>query len=241
MRKIKKLNISKVYDLQNSTRTKFYQRILFPKSKYSLWSSTETTLPEGKTKDEFDNFSVLSRFDHQLKTSGINTKHTMFPNFLWACSDISKIKHEHNLKNYIVLFPFCSSHLLQKKWPYFNELIDLIKKKYQNSYDILVAPGPSEINDAKEINANCILNNKKALNISELASLIKDSSLVVGNDTGPSHMAAHLNVKGLTLFGSHTTAHKVSIERENFKAIQVSDLKKLSPEKVFDYLSQLLK
>ena len=49
-------------------------------------------------------------------------------------------------------------------------------------------------------------------------------------------MAAHLNVKGLVLFGSHTTARKVSIEREKFKAIQVSDLNKLSPENVFEKL-----
>ena len=47
-------------------------------------------------------------------------------------------------------------------------------------------------------------------------------------------MAAHLNSKGLTLFGSHTSAKKVSVERENFKAIQVSDLNKLSAEKVFE-------
>ena len=53
-------------------------------------------------------------------------------------------------------------------------------------------------------------------------------------------MSAHLNVRGLTLFGSHTTAHKVSIETENFKPIQVSDLKKLSPEKVFERLSVYL-
>ena len=42
---------------------------------------------------------------------------------------------------------------------------------------------------------------------------------------------------GISLFGSHTTAHKVSIERENFRAIQVSDLSKLSAEKVFEKLS----
>ena len=66
--------------------------------------------------------------------------------------------------------------------------------------------------------------------------MIKRSKFVVANDTGPAHMSAHLNVKGLSLFGSHTTAHKVSIERENFKAIQVSDLKNLSAEKVFEKL-----
>jgi hypothetical protein len=53
-------------------------------------------------------------------------------------------------------------------------------------------------------------------------------------------MAAHLDVKGLTLFGKHTTAFKVSIERENFKAIQVEDLNKLSPEKVFERISNIL-
>ena len=53
-------------------------------------------------------------------------------------------------------------------------------------------------------------------------------------------MSAHLDVKGVALFGSHTTAFKVSIERENFKAIQVSDLSKLSPEKVFEYLIKYL-
>jgi len=64
--------------------------------------------------------------------------------------------------------------------------------------------------------------------------LIKDSSFVVANDTGPAHMTAHLGSKGIALFGAHTTARKVSIERENFKAIQVSDLSKLSANKVFE-------
>ena len=79
-----------------------------------------------------------------------------------------------------------------------------------------------------------MLDNGNALDISQLSSLIKYSAFVIANDTGPAHMAAHLGVKGLTLFGSHTTAYKVSIERENFKAIQVNDLAKLSTDKVFE-------
>jgi len=84
------------------------------------------------------------------------------------------------------------------------------------------------------------MDNNKALNISQLSSLIKDSSFVVANDTGPAHMAAHLGAKGITLFGSHTTAYKVSIERENFKPIQVNDLTKLSAEKVFEKIQKFL-
>ena len=234
MRKLKKLNIDKVYDLQNSSRTKLYKTILFPKSNLDKWSSSETTLPKGESKDEFDKKSVLERFDHQLKTSGLSTKNTKFPNFDWSCSDIDEIKNKYDLNKYILLFPFCSPHLTSKKWPYYNELINLIKSKFNDEYNIIIAPGPSEINDAKNINATCVLNEDKALNISQLSKLIKDSSFVIANDTGPAHMAAHLSVKGLTLFGSHTTAYKVSIERENFKAIQVQDLNKLTPEKVLE-------
>ena len=240
MKSIKKLDIKKVYDLQNSSRTKFYQRILFPNSDSNKWSSSETTLPNDKTKEAFDENPVLDRFDHQLKISGLITKHTMFPDFSWACSNINNIKDEYKLDKYIVLFPFCSPHLAHKKWPYYNELIDLINNKYQEQYRIVVAPDSNEMNDVKDINATCILDDGKAINISQLSSIIKDSSFVITNDTGPAHMAAHLNAKGLTLFGSHTTAHKVSIERENFKAIQVSDLNKLSAIKVFEKLTNFL-
>ena len=80
----------------------------------------------------------------------------------------------------------------------------------------------------------------KALNISQLSGLIKDSSFVVANDTGPAHITAHLGSKGFALFGSHTTPFKVSIERDNFKAIQAPELSKLSAEKVFERLSEII-
>tara|TARA_B100000131_G_scaffold318400_1_gene362194 strand:+ start:16 stop:957 length:942 start_codon:yes stop_codon:yes gene_type:complete len=234
MRVIKKYKFVKVFDLQNSSRTNFYKRILFPNANNTIWSSSDTTLPENKSKKDFDKNPVLDRFKHQLEVSGVKTNKTMFPDFNWACTNIDKIKKEYNLKKYIILFPFCSPHLTIKKWPHYNKFIEMVKNKFNDEYKILVAPGPLEIPMTKDIDADTVLNNEKALNISELASLIRDSSYVVANDTGPAHMAAHLGVKGLTLFGSHTTALKVSIERDNFKAIQVADLNKLTPEKVFE-------
>ena len=240
MRNIKKYNFSKVYDLQNSSRTAFYKRILFPNASKDIWSSTETTLPEGTTKEDFDKDSVLSRFDHQLKSSGINTNHTLSPDFSWSPSDISQIKNYHQLEKYIVLFPFCSPHLTSKKWPYYNDLISMINEKLENKFKVVIAPGPGEIKDASSINALCVLDNGKALDISQLAALIKDSSFVVANDTGPAHMTAHLGSKGIALFGSHTSPFKVSIERENFKAIQAPELSRLSPEKVFERMSEII-
>ena len=132
MRKIKKLNFVKVFDLQNSSRTKKKKKILFPGSDLKMWSSSETTLPADKTTEEFDKKPVLDRFDYQLKTSGLNTKHTLLPDFSWSCSDINNIKSNYNLDKYILLFPFCSPHLSLKKWPYFNELIELTKDTFKS-------------------------------------------------------------------------------------------------------------
>ena len=240
MKKIKKYKFAKVYDLQNSKRTSFYKRILFPNSNFNIWSSSETTLPPGSSKEEFDKKPVLDRFNHQLKVSGIKTKFTMSPDFSWSCSDISKIMSEYKLEKYIILFPFASAHLTSKRWPYYNDLINLIEEKFKSDYRIVVAPGPNEIKDTKKINALYILDNGRPLDISQLSTLIKSSSFVIANDTGPAHMAAHLNAKGLTLFGSHASAFLQSIERENFKAIQVSDLNKLSAVKVFENLLKSL-
>tara|TARA_B100000131_G_scaffold319650_1_gene365987 strand:- start:1938 stop:2879 length:942 start_codon:yes stop_codon:yes gene_type:complete len=240
MRSIKRNTFTKVFDLQNSSRTSFYKKILFPNANCNIWSSSDTTLPDGQNKEEFDKLSVLDRFCHQLKASNINISNTNKPNFSWACSDITNIKSQYSLKNYILLFPFSSSHLTIKRWPYYNELITKIKKDLGDKYQIVVAPGPNEINEAQKINALCILNNGKSLDISQLSSLIKESSFVISNDTGPAHMAAHLDAKGLTLFGSHVSAKLQSIEREKFKAIQVSDLNKLSTDRVFERMLEII-
>ena len=234
MKNIRKYKFLKVYDLQNSNRTSFYKKILFPKATKDTWSSTETTLPKGTTKDDFDKDSVLSRFDYQLKSSGINTRQTLRPDFSWSQTNISQIKNYYQLDKYILLFPFCSSHLTSKKWPYYNDLITIINEKFENRFKVVMAPGPDEIESAKKINALSVLDNGQALNISQLSGLIKDSSFVVANDTGPAHITAHIGSKGIALFGSHTTPFKVSIERENFKAIHVDNLIKLSASKVFD-------
>ena len=240
MRKIKRYSFSKVFDLQNSSRTNFYKKILFPKADYQIWSSSLTTLPSNEKKKEFDKKSVLERFDFQLKASKISTINTLKPDFNWAAIDVSEIKIKYDLKKYILLFPFCSPHLIKKKWPYYNDLIKLISEKFKDKYKIVTVPGPNEIIEAQNFNALALLDNGKALDIPQLTSIIKDSSFIIANDTGPAHISAHVGAKGLTLFGEHTTAYKVNIERENFRAIQVQDLNNLSAEKVFQRLNEFI-
>ena len=203
------------------------------------WSSTETTLPSGTNKSDFDNDPVLERFNFQLTNSNIITKHTLKPNFSWACENIDDLKKKYNLEKYILLFPFCSINLPHKKWPYYNDLILLINKN-NPEFKLVVAPSPNEIEESKKLNVRVILKDNKALTVTQLAGLIDKAQFVISNDTGPAHMAAHLGAKGVTLFGYHTTPKKVSIETNKFKSIIKDDLKELSAEEVYSNISEEL-
>ena len=226
---LSKFNFSHVYDLQNSSRTSFYRKFLL---NAASWSSTETILKKNEKKKDFDNESVLERFKIQLGHSGVKTNHTLKPDFSWATVNVDKIVNKYFGKKFILLFPFCSPNLQHKKWPYFNDLIKIIKTKHSN-IEIAIAPGPNEMEDAKRIAATSITNQNKILNIMELAGLVKKASYVIANDTGPAHMAAHLGKKGTVLFGHHTSPKKVSIETDKFKAITVQKLTDLTAEKVY--------
>ena len=234
---INKFNFSQVYDLQNSSRTSFYRKYLL---NIKNWSSTETVLKKVEDKKNFKNDSVLSRFKFQLDNSNIKTKHSLNPDFTWATVNVDQIVNKYFGKKFILIFPFCSPKLSHKKWPYYNELIKIIKSRHSN-FEIALAPASNEVEEAKKIDATTILNNQKTLNISELAGLTFKSSYVLANDTGPAHMAAHLGKTGVVLFGYHTTAEKVSIETGKFKAITVEDLNELKAEEVYIKIKDELK
>ena len=230
-KKLAKYNFTKVFDLQNSSRTKFYKRFII---KESEWSSSETSLEPGQNKRDFDKDPVLNRMEIQLKKSGIETEFVKNIDLSWATTDISRLTKQYANNEYVLLFPFCSKKLPQKKWPFFRELISKLKQDYKNKYPILLAPGPNEIDEANQLNGKVVLDNKEPVNIKTLISLINNAKFIIANDTGPAHIASHLDKKGLVLFGSHTTAKKVSIENYNFKAISVDNLKNLDVETVLN-------
>ena len=235
--KLLRYDISKVFDLQNSSRTKFYRKFII---KNAEWSSTETSLEPGQNKNDFDQDPVLDRMEIQLKKSGIDTEFTKNIDLNWATTDISRLLKQYANNEYILLFPFCSVKHQNKKWPYFRELISKIKIDYKNKYPILLAPGPQEIEEANKLNGKVVLDDNKPVNIKTLVSLINNAKFVIANDTGPAHIASHLDKKGLVLFGSHTTAKKVSIENFNFKALTVQNLEDLSVETVLSEVKSRL-
>jgi len=230
---LEKYKFSHVFDLQNSNRTKFYKKFILNKP---IWSSSETSLNEGEKLSDFNDDTVLNRIEKQLTKSDVKIKNTKLIDLSWSLMDISRNLKQYTNGEYILIFPFCSKKHTQKKWPYFSELIIKIKELYKNKYPILVAPGPGEINEAKELKAKIVLDNNQPIKLNFLVSLINSAKYIISNDTGPAHICSHLNKKGLALFGSHTTAEKVNIGSTNFKTISVNQLSEL---KVSDVMKNI--
>ena len=234
---LSKYQFSKVFDLQNSRRTRFYKNFIL---KNLDWSSSLTTLESGQSKKDFDDYPVLDRMELQLKKSSIPINNVKNVDLSWAYEDLSKIIKQYTNRDYILIFPFCSKKHQNKKWPFFKDLISQMRREYKNNYSVLVAPGPNELTEAKELNANVVLDEGNPINIKMLISLIKGAKFIVSNDTGPAHIASHLKKNGLVLFGSHTTAKKVSLGNENFKAISVEKLSDLNVKTVMGEIQDKL-
>ncbi len=235
---LQKFSFKKVFDLQNSSRTKFYKKFFFKKDIF--WSDSRSFISKKQQLEE-KKLPVLDRMEMQLGRAGISqTLFTKKPDLSWSIKNIKNIINQNFEGNYILIFPFCSPKLYKKKWPYYEELISLLNRDYGSKYNIAIAPGPMEIKNARSFKANIILNKNLPLNIIELVSFINGSSYVISNDTGPAHICAHLNKKGLVLFGSHTSPEKVSIETENFKSIKVKNLRNLTVGDVFEKVKENL-
>lgn len=220
-----------VYDLQNSSRTGFYFRWMLHACR---WSGTAPGCSHPHRATNPKKIRTFDRLAGQLADAGVTVRHTYTPDLAWVADDVTALLEQAGVEEpYIVLIPGCSARHPQKRWPFYDKLAAALIAAGKN---IVTAPGPDELDLARTIPGTAIADT----NWTELAGVLKRASFVIGNDTGPSHLAAHMGVPGLALFGAHTPAERTGIIRENFAAIEVEDLSALPVQRVFDEVTRRL-
>ena len=219
--RIKKYNFKIIYDLQNSQRTYIYRKYLFNKIK---WISTNRT---------DHSISGLRGLEDMLKENLVNTKIVLKPDIIWLSVDIKNlIKKNKILSKYIVLLPGSSKENPLKRWPYFS---DLAKILILNGYEVVTILGPDEL-EMEQVFSGHVLKN---LSWPQLTGIIHNSEFIIGNDSGPSHIASCLNKKGFALFGSSTSAIRSELKRGKFKILKVDDLESLKAVEVFKKINKI--
>jgi ADP-heptose:LPS heptosyltransferase len=226
-------NFTLVYDLQNSDRTAFYFKWLLPNV---IWSGTAPgcTLPHRAKNPKM--IRTLDRLAGQLTDAGVPIHHTLKPDLRWMTDDVSQIMADAGLKEpFIVMIPGTSPRALQRRWGHYEELAEALMA---DGWNVVTAPGPDGTDP--ELPGFVLRGPKGFLNWFELAGLMSRAHFVIGNDTGPTHLASHLGCQGLALYGSHMPAERTGVIRANFAAIQVNHLKDLTLEHVLADVRQRL-
>ena len=219
---VKKYNFKIIYDLQNSQRTYIYRKYLFKKIK---WVSTNR-------KDH--PISGLRGLEEMMRKYFVIPKKTFRTDISWLATDTKDIiKKNKILSKYIVLLPGSSKKNPLKRWPYF---VDLAKLLISKGYEVITILGPEELEMNRSFPGHVLEN----LDWSQLSGIIKNAHFVIGNDSGPSHIASCLNKKGLALFGPSTSAIRSELKRGKFEILKVDNLADLTANKILEVMIKIL-
>ncbi|MGC6472788.1 MAG: glycosyltransferase family 9 protein [Parvibaculales bacterium] len=236
---LQNMPFDRVYDLQDNARTALYFKWM---RQVPAWSGTQRGASHRHTEPDPKSIPALDRMAGQLAAAGVETRHTLAPDLTWmghGLEDATKTlltRHQLN-SGFVLLIPGASRRHPQKRWPYYAELADwLIKKGLQ----VVTAPGPDELDLCAALPGTTLLDEGRPLSFFQLAALVPHAGFVVGNDTGPTHLAAHTGTtKGLALFGGHTPARLTCVDRK-FEILEKQSLAELSLDSVTTELSKWL-
>ncbi|OPA71619.1 lipopolysaccharide heptosyltransferase I [Campylobacter pinnipediorum subsp. caledonicus] len=160
------------------------------------------------------------------------------------CFDISP--KEKDSKNTIIIAPFASED--NKCYDKFKDVINLLKE-----YEIYIThANDKELKSAEKLTKNTHAKLLERKNLKEMIKAISQTDLVIGNDSGLTHIAWAVNTPSITLFGnrpSKRNAFKTNVnlvvdmgKQPDAKSINKNDfcIKEILPETVANFAKRIL-
>jgi ADP-heptose:LPS heptosyltransferase len=229
---------TRVYDLQGSSRSASYFRWMLPDVP---WSGLKPGMafphlhPHPKTLHGRERLAV------QLQAAGVPARWARTPDLSWMAEPADALLAAAGLarKPFALLIPGSSARHPTKRWGGFAALAE---KLATAGLAVVTVPGPDEMALCAELPALSLLDVEgKALSLFALAGVAQRAALVVGNDTGPTHLAAYLGRPGLALMGGGTkSAAQVGLDLGAFTMLDAGPLHQLTVETVWQRLLPML-
>ena len=239
-RRLRAGRFDRVYDLQTSNRSNAYFRLFWP-GPWPEWSGIAPGCSHPDTNPERTRIHPVEAQRGQLAATGIADV---------PLSDLScwqgDIAHLNLPTNYAVLLPGGAPHRPDKRWPAerFGEIA--VRLAGQGIAPVIVG-GPPEQEAARIIGAASpqALSIVGQTSLLDLAAVMRGARLVVGNDTGPMHIASLSGAPCIVLFGpdsrpslSRPRAHP---DRPQPVVIEAPDLAGLPVATVWQAASDILR
>lgn len=229
--RIKKARYDRVYDLQTSAASNRIFQMLrpFPPE----WSGIALGCALRHKNPHRNAMHTLERQADQLKYAGIypdaptEPGSAPPPDLSWV---LRKAPQERPVaggvmpRPYVLFIPGGSAHRLDKRWPV-DRYGELGKILYDRGFDIVILGGPQESAEARQIQR--YVGKARDLtgrtDFARIAILGAKAALVVGNDTGPLHLAAATGAPTIVLF-SRASDPNLSAPRGHVAVLQADNL-----------------
>ncbi|MSP48281.1 MAG: lipopolysaccharide heptosyltransferase family protein [Alphaproteobacteria bacterium] len=194
IRRLRAARFDRVYDLQTSTRTAWYFRLMGS----PWWSGVAAGCSHPHdTPGRIDMHSV-DRQTEQLRIAGIAAVPP--PDLAWLDADIGRFALPDR---FALLVPGGSRHRPAKRWPAYPAFARAL-----NSRGLIpvVAGTGDEAELARSVAAEVpgTVDLTGRTSILELAAIARRAALAIGNDTGPMHVTAAVGCPSLVLFSAES-------------------------------------
>ncbi len=226
----------RVYDLQTNDRTTLVYSKLAGQAEWNGIVNRDALCHKNPLSNQMHS---LDRLKDQLSVAGVNMTHE--PDLSYMQEDVEGLMEEHGLTSgqFVCVVAGGSPHRPDKRWPHYVELIQKIEDKHQ----VVLVGAKAEQDDLDKIaNETKVVNLCGKTSLGQLVGLFQKAAVFVGNDTGPSHIAAASGLKGLVLFGNDSNPNLCAPRAEGVSFLRdAEDIASISPQDVYSKIKPFLK
>ncbi|MBR0558599.1 glycosyltransferase family 9 protein [Neokomagataea anthophila] len=215
-----------VFDLQTSSRSSRYHQFV---TRGTQWSGIAPRCSMPHANPHRNDMHTLARLDDQLRAAHITPLSRQVPSWLTE-------QGPHIPKPYAVLVPGAAAHRPQKRWPV-ERFCDVAQRITQRGVLPVIVGTSAEKYLATSIQTACphAVDLTGQTSLPELAGVLHRAHYVIGNDTGPLHLAAAMDTHIITLFSQDSDprlAAPLTITPGRTHIISASDLATIHPDRL---------
>lgn len=218
----------RVYDLQINDRTATYFRLLGRRN--TEWCGAARGCSHQRHDHRRDPVPAAERLLRFLESVGLPRAGAADTSWLTG-----ELKDFDLPERFVLLVPGCAPQHAHKRWPasHYAELARLFENKGIASLAVGTDLDLPAI-EAIQAEAPALINLAGKTDIGQVAELARRALGVVGNDTGPTHIAAIAEAPTLVLMSGKSDPVRMTPHGPDVACLQRETLAELTPQEVFE-------